>query len=39
MAADRKDDPRLLRFVSIYCLPEVKDYIATKYRRFIVQMW
>ena len=36
---DRKDDPRLLRFVSIYRSPEVKDYIIRKYGRFIVPVW
>ena len=36
---DRKDDPRLLRFVAIYRSPEVKDYITKKYGRFIVQVW
>ncbi|MBV9560059.1 MAG: MetQ/NlpA family ABC transporter substrate-binding protein [Bradyrhizobium sp.] len=36
---DRKDDPRLLRFVSIYRSPEVKDYISKKYGRFIVPVW
>ncbi|HLG82353.1 MAG TPA: MetQ/NlpA family ABC transporter substrate-binding protein [Bradyrhizobium sp.] len=36
---DRKDDPRLLRFVSIYRSPEVKDYITRKYGRFIVPVW
>ena len=36
---DRKDDPRLLRFVSIYRSPEVKDYITKKYGRFIVPVW
>jgi D-methionine transport system substrate-binding protein len=36
---DRKDDPRLLRFVSIYRSDEVKDYIKKKYGRFIVPVW
>ena len=36
---DRKDDPRLLRFVSIYRSPEVKGYITKKYGRFIVPVW
>jgi D-methionine transport system substrate-binding protein len=36
---DRKDDPRLLRFVSIYRSLEVKDYITKKYGRFIVPVW
>jgi D-methionine transport system substrate-binding protein len=36
---DRKDDPRLLRFVSVYRSPEVKDYIVKKYGRFIVPVW
>jgi D-methionine transport system substrate-binding protein len=36
---DRKDDPRLLRFVSIYRSQEVKDYISKKYGRFLVPVW
>ncbi|SDS54430.1 MetQ/NlpA family ABC transporter substrate-binding protein [Bradyrhizobium canariense] len=36
---DRKDDPRLLRFVSIYRSQEVKDYINKKYGRFFVPVW
>ena len=36
---DRKDDPRLLRFISIYRSPEVKDYITRKYGRFFVPVW
>jgi D-methionine transport system substrate-binding protein len=36
---DRKDDPRLLRFVSIYRSEEVKDYITKKYGRFFVPVW
>jgi D-methionine transport system substrate-binding protein len=36
---DKKDDPRLQRFVSIYRSPEVKDYITKKYGRFIVPVW
>ena len=36
---DRKDDPRLLRFVSIYRSAEVKDYISKKCGRFIVPVW
>jgi D-methionine transport system substrate-binding protein len=36
---DKKDDPRLLRFVSIYRSPEVKDYINKKYGRFLVPVW
>jgi D-methionine transport system substrate-binding protein len=36
---DRKDDPRLLRFVSIYRSQEVKDYITRKYGRFFVPVW
>ncbi|MBV8926095.1 MAG: MetQ/NlpA family ABC transporter substrate-binding protein [Bradyrhizobium sp.] len=36
---DKKDDPRLLRFVSIYRSPEVRDYITAKYGRFIVPVW
>jgi D-methionine transport system substrate-binding protein len=36
---DRKDDPRLLRFVSIYRSQEVKDYITKKYGRFFVPVW
>ena len=36
---DRKDDPRLLRFVSIYRSQEVKDYINKKYGRFLVPVW
>jgi D-methionine transport system substrate-binding protein len=36
---DKKDDPRLLRFVSIYRSQEVKDYINEKYGRFFVPVW
>jgi D-methionine transport system substrate-binding protein len=36
---DKKDDPRLLRFVSIYRSPEVKDYITKKFGRFLVPVW
>jgi D-methionine transport system substrate-binding protein len=36
---DKKDDPRLLRFVSIYRSQEVKDYINKKYGRFLVPVW
>ena len=36
---DRKDDPRLLRFVSIYRSQDVKDYINKKYGRFLVPVW
>jgi D-methionine transport system substrate-binding protein len=36
---DKKDDPRLLRFVSIYRSSEVKDYIKNKYGRFLVPVW
>jgi D-methionine transport system substrate-binding protein len=36
---DKKDDPRLLRFVSIYRSQEVKDYISKKYGRFLVPVW
>jgi D-methionine transport system substrate-binding protein len=36
---DRKDDPRLLRFISIYRSQEVKDYIKSKYGRFFVPVW
>jgi D-methionine transport system substrate-binding protein len=35
----KKDDPRLLRFVSIYRSQEVKDYISKKYGRFLVPVW
>lgn len=36
---DKKDDPRLLRFVSIYRSSEVKDYINKRYGRFLVPVW
>jgi D-methionine transport system substrate-binding protein len=36
---DKKDDPRLLRFVSIYRSQEIKDYINKKYGRFFVPVW
>jgi D-methionine transport system substrate-binding protein len=36
---DKKDDARLLRFVSIYRSQEVKDYINKKYGRFLVPVW
>jgi D-methionine transport system substrate-binding protein len=36
---DKKDDPRLLQFVSIYRSQEIKDYITKKYGRFFVPVW
>jgi D-methionine transport system substrate-binding protein len=36
---DKKDDARLLSFVSIYRSQEVKDYINKKYGRFLVPVW
>jgi D-methionine transport system substrate-binding protein len=36
---DRKDDPQIAKFVSIYRSPEVKEYIAEKYGRFFVPVW
>jgi D-methionine transport system substrate-binding protein len=36
---DRKDDPRIQKFVSIYRSPEVKDYITRTYGRFFVPVW
>jgi D-methionine transport system substrate-binding protein len=36
---DRKDDPRLARFIAIYRSAEVKDYITKKYGRFFVPVW
>lgn len=36
---DKKDYPRLLRFVSIYRSQEVKDYINKKYGRFLAPVW
>jgi D-methionine transport system substrate-binding protein len=36
---DKKEDPRLLRFASIYRSQEVKDYISKKYGRFLVPVW
>ena len=36
---DRRNDPRILRFVEIYRSPEVKTYIQTRYGRFITPVW
>jgi D-methionine transport system substrate-binding protein len=36
---DKKDDARLLQFVSIYRSQQVKDYITRKYGRFFVPVW
>jgi D-methionine transport system substrate-binding protein len=36
---DKRDDARLLQFVSIYRSQEVKDYITRKYGRFFVPVW
>ncbi|WP_281401799.1 MetQ/NlpA family ABC transporter substrate-binding protein [Microvirga soli] len=37
--ADRKDDPKIAKFIAIYRSPEVKDYIARKYGKFFVPVW
>lgn len=37
--ADRKDDPRLARFIAIYRSPEVKAFIQEKYGRFFIPVW
>ena len=37
--ADRKDEPRVQRFVELYRSPEVKAYISQKYGRYFVPVW
>jgi D-methionine transport system substrate-binding protein len=37
--ADRKDDPRILRFVEIYRSPEVKTFIQEHYGKYIRPVW
>jgi D-methionine transport system substrate-binding protein len=37
--SDRKDDPRITKFIAIYRSPEVKEYINTRYGRFFVPVW
>jgi D-methionine transport system substrate-binding protein len=36
---DRRNDPRILRFVSIYRSPEVKAFITEHYGKFITPVW
>lgn len=36
---DRKDDPRLSRFIAVYRSDEVKAFIVKKYGRFFVPVW
>ena len=36
---DRKDDPRILRFVSLYRSPEVKAFVLEHYGKFITPVW
>ena len=36
---DRRNDPRILRFVEIYRSPEVKTYIEAHYSKFITPVW
>jgi D-methionine transport system substrate-binding protein len=36
---DRKDDPRVLRFVSLYRSPEVKAFVLERYGKFITPVW
>jgi D-methionine transport system substrate-binding protein len=37
--ADRKDDPRIARFIDVFRSPAVKQFIAAKYGKFIVPLW
>jgi len=37
--ADRKDDPRILRFVDIYRSPEVKAFVLEHYGTYITPVW
>jgi D-methionine transport system substrate-binding protein len=36
---DRKDDPRIAKFVALFRSPEVKEFITAKYGKFIVPLW
>ncbi|MDR3531049.1 MAG: MetQ/NlpA family ABC transporter substrate-binding protein [Rhodopila sp.] len=36
---DRKNDPRILRFIDIYRSPEVKAFITEHYGKFITPVW
>jgi D-methionine transport system substrate-binding protein len=37
--ADRKNDPRILRFVAIYRSPEVKAFILDHYGKYLTPVW
>jgi D-methionine transport system substrate-binding protein len=37
--ADRKDDPRILRFVGLYRSPEVKAFALQHFGKFITPVW
>lgn len=37
--ADRKDDPRINRFIALYRSPEIKQYILTKFGGSILPTW
>lgn len=36
---DRKNDPRILRFVAIYRSPEVKAFILDHYGKYLTPLW
>jgi D-methionine transport system substrate-binding protein len=36
---DRKDDPKILRFVGIYRSPEVKAFVLEHYGKYITPVW
>jgi D-methionine transport system substrate-binding protein len=36
---DRKDDPRLAKFIALFRSPEVKEFITSRYGKFIVPLW
>jgi D-methionine transport system substrate-binding protein len=36
---DRRNDPRILRFISIYRSPEVKAFITEHHGKFIAPGW
>ncbi|HET9904632.1 MAG TPA: MetQ/NlpA family ABC transporter substrate-binding protein [Xanthobacteraceae bacterium] len=37
--ADRKDDPKITRFVALFRSPEVKAFITEKFGKYIVPLW
>ena len=36
---ERKDDPRLAQFIKLFRSPEVKEFITSRYGKFIVPLW